>query len=239
MGLDLSTKIGKIKLKNPVLVASGTFGHAQEFDKFFDLRKLGAIVTKTITLKPRLGNPPPRIVETSSGMLNAIGLQNPGVEAFIEEKMPFFRKLGIPVIVSVMAYSVGEFVELVKILESQKGIDGFEMNLSCPNVAYGTRAVAGPAAARAQKSHDATMRFFGAHAPRHPSLNLKEGFVVCLIVFQKLKMRGGWREELDAAACFAMRHAPCAMRSVKRHFNCPSHFLFAKRNLWRIFFLRL
>ena len=142
MGLDLSTKIGKIKLKNPVLVASGTFGHAKEFENFFDLKKLGGIVTKTITLKPRLGNPPQRIVETPSGMLNAIGLQNPGVEKFIQEKLPYIKKIGIPVIVSVMAYNVEEFVEVVKILDRESGIDGFEMNLSCPNVSYGAKAQA-------------------------------------------------------------------------------------------------
>ena len=138
MGLNLSSQIGKIKLKNPVLVASGTFGHAREFEKFFDLKKLGGIVTKTITLKPRLGNPPQRIVETPSGMLNAIGLQNPGVEKFISEKLPYLRKTGVPVIVSVMAYGIDEFLELVKILEKEEGIDGFEMNLSCPNVSYKT-----------------------------------------------------------------------------------------------------
>src|SRR3989338_5753720 len=136
--INLETQIGKIKLKNPVLVASGTFGHAKEFDQLIDFKKLGGIVTKTITVKPRLGNPPPRIVETPSGMLNAIGLQNPGVHAFIEEKLPFMRTLGIPIIVSVMGYSVEEFLEVIQILEKTKGIDGYELNLSCPNVPYGT-----------------------------------------------------------------------------------------------------
>ena len=140
MGLDLSVQIGKIKLKNPVLVASGTFGHAKEFEGFFDLKKLGGIVTKTITLKPRLGNPPPRVVETPAGMLNAIGLQNPGVEKFIDEKMPYFRKLGIPILVSVMGYSVGEFVQVVEKLDKAGGMDGFELNLSCPNVPYASKS---------------------------------------------------------------------------------------------------
>ncbi|MGH7197944.1 MAG: dihydroorotate dehydrogenase [Candidatus Omnitrophota bacterium] len=138
MGLDLSVKIGKLKLKNPVLVASGTFGHAREFAPFIDLKKLGGIVTKTITVKPRLGNPPQRIVETPSGMLNAIGLQNPGVERFIEEKLPFLRKTGVPVIVSVMGYSIGEFLAVTKRLEEAGGFDGYELNLSCPNVSYRT-----------------------------------------------------------------------------------------------------
>jgi dihydroorotate dehydrogenase (NAD+) catalytic subunit len=138
MGLDLGVQIGKIKLKNPVLVASGTFGHAREFLPFIDLKKLGGIVTKTITVKPRLGNPPQRIVETPSGMLNAIGLQNPGVEKFIEDKLPFLRKTGIPVIVSIMGYSVEEFLAVTRRLEEAGGFDGYELNLSCPNVSYGT-----------------------------------------------------------------------------------------------------
>lgn len=121
-----------------MLVASGTFGHAKEFEKFIDLKKLGGIVTKTITIKPRLGNPPPRIVETPSGMLNAIGLQNPGVEKFIEEKLPYLRRIGIPIIVSVMGHSVEEFVDVTKRLDGAGGVDGFEMNLSCPNVSYRT-----------------------------------------------------------------------------------------------------
>ncbi len=136
MGLDLSVKIGRLKLKNPVLVASGTFGHAKEFEGFFDLKKLGGIVTKTITLEARLGIPPPRVVETPAGMLNAIGLQNPGVEKFIEEKLPYLRKLGIPIIASVMGHSVEEFVDVVKILDKTSGVNGFELNLSCPNVNY-------------------------------------------------------------------------------------------------------
>lgn len=134
--MKLGIQIGKIKFPNPVLVASGTFGHTREFEKFMNLKKLGGIVTKTITLKPRLGNPPVRIVETPSGMLNAIGLQNPGVEKFIAEKLPYLKKIGIPVVVSVMGYTVDEFVGVVKRLEKETGIDGYELNLSCPNVSY-------------------------------------------------------------------------------------------------------
>lgn len=138
-------------------MASGTFGHAKEFEKFFDLRKLGAIVTKTVTLKPRLGNPPPRIVETPSGMLNAIGLQNPGVDAFIQDKLPYLRKLGIPVLVSVMGYSVEEFQAVVERLESVTGIEGYELNLSCPNVGYGTQPADASKAAPRMFAHDAGM----------------------------------------------------------------------------------
>jgi dihydroorotate dehydrogenase (NAD+) catalytic subunit len=140
MKTNLEITIGKIHFKNPVLVASGTFGHAKEFDSFYDLRKLGGIVTKTLTVKPRLGNPPARIVETPSGMLNAIGLQNPGAEKFIEDKLPFLRTLKVPIVASVMGYSVEEFKQVVGILDKAKGIDGFELNLSCPNVSYGSSA---------------------------------------------------------------------------------------------------
>lgn len=142
--MGLSVTVGKIKLPNPVLVASGTFGHAKEFENFMDLKKLGGIVTKTITVKPRLGNPPQRIVETPSGMLNAIGLQNPGVEAFIEDKLPYLRKLRIPIIVSVMGYTVEEFEAVIGRLEREGGIDGYELNLSCPNVSYSRSNAEGP-----------------------------------------------------------------------------------------------
>ncbi len=139
MEIKLGVKIGKIHFKNPVLVASGTFGYAKEFEKIIDLKKLGGIVTKTITLKERLGNPPPRIVETPSGMLNAIGLQNVGVAHFIEDKLPFLSGLRVPIIVSIMGYTVQELIACVKVLEKAKGIDGYEINLSCPNVSYSSQ----------------------------------------------------------------------------------------------------
>ncbi len=160
--MGLETQVGKIRLKNPVLVASGTFGHAKEFEKFIDLKKLGGIVTKTITLKPRLGNPPARIVETPSGMLNAIGLQNPGAKKFIEEKLPYLRALKIPIVVSVMGYSVEEFVEVTNVLNREKGVDGFELNLSCPNVSYesATKASASATGASADSSQTSSARMF-------------------------------------------------------------------------------
>ena len=133
---NLEVNIKGVRFKNPVLVASGTFGYAKEFERFFDVRDLGGIVTKTITLKPRLGNPPQRVTETPGGMLNAIGLQNVGVEAFIKDKLPYLASLQIPIIVSVMGHSVKEFEEVVRALEGHEGIHGFELNLSCPNVPY-------------------------------------------------------------------------------------------------------
>ncbi|MDO8661691.1 MAG: dihydroorotate dehydrogenase [Candidatus Omnitrophota bacterium] len=135
MKTNLSVEIGKLKLKNPVMVSSGTFGYAEEFKDFIDLSKLGAIVTKTITLKPRRGNPAPRTCETSAGMLNSIGLENPGIEVFIQEKLPFLKKLGVPIIMSVASEEEPEeFLELVARLDIIEAVAAIELNISCPNV---------------------------------------------------------------------------------------------------------
>lgn len=135
MGINLKVKIGKLQLKNPVMTASGTFGYAEEFKDFIDLRKLGAIVTKTITMNPRQGNPPPRTCETPAGMLNSIGLENPGLEGFIKEKLSFLKKLGIPIIVSIASEKEPEeFVVLAKRLDKVKEIAALELNISCPNI---------------------------------------------------------------------------------------------------------
>ncbi len=132
---NLSLAIGRLGLKNPVMVASGTFGYAEEFRDFIDLKKLGAIVTKTITVKPRHGNLPPRTCETPSGMLNSIGLENPGIDQFIEGKLPFLKKLAVPIIASIAAEeSPDEFSILVKQLDKLSGISAIELNISCPNL---------------------------------------------------------------------------------------------------------
>jgi len=135
--VDLSVDFARIRMQNPVVTASGTFGYAEEFTRYLDLNRLGAIVVKTITRKPRPGNPPPRIVETPAGMLNAIGLQNVGIEAFIREKLPFLRQLEPPLIVNVAGESVDDFRELTKRIGDQEGVAGIELNVSCPNVAGG------------------------------------------------------------------------------------------------------
>lgn len=135
--IDLSVQIGSLKLKNPVMLASGTVGYGNEISNFTDLNKLGAIVTKSLSLKPRKGNPPQRIAETPAGMLNAIGLANVGVEEFIKEKIPFLKKLNVPLICNIAASSIEEYVECVKILESEDTIHAFEINVSCPNVKEG------------------------------------------------------------------------------------------------------
>lgn len=133
--MNISVKLGKLKLKNPVTVASGTFGYAQEFKDLVDLDSLGAIITKTITLNPRMGNPTPRLAETSSGMLNAIGLQNEGLDNFINIKLPILQKIKTKIIVSVSANSADEFIHCVRVLE-KAGVEAVELNLSCPNIKY-------------------------------------------------------------------------------------------------------
>jgi len=133
----LECEIAGIKMKNPVMVASGTFGYGEEVSKFVDLDKLGAIVTKTITLEPREGNPPPRIVETASGMLNSIGLQNKGIKDFIEHRLPFLAKFKTPVIANIAGDSASEYAKLAKMLNEESAIKGIELNISCPNVTKG------------------------------------------------------------------------------------------------------
>lgn len=131
--VDLSVKIGKLTLKNPVMSASGTFGYGEEYSEFIDLNRLGAVVVKGLSLKPREGNPPPRIIETPSGMLNSIGLQNIGIERFITEKMPFLRQFDTAVVVNFFGDTIEEYREAAMVLSDVEGIRGLEMNISCPN----------------------------------------------------------------------------------------------------------
>lgn len=134
---DLSVEIGKLTLKNPVMTASGAFGYGTEYEDVADLDKLGGIVTKAVTARPRAGNAPPRIIETPSGMLNAIGLANVGVEAFIAEKMPFLRTVDTRVVVNVAGSTVDEYVAVCRRLDDCEGVDALEINISCPNVKEG------------------------------------------------------------------------------------------------------
>jgi len=135
--VDLQVKIGELSLSNPVLTASGTFGYGIEFESFFDISRLGGICTKGLSLLPRVGNPPPRIRETASGMLNAIGLANIGVEAFCKDKLPRLRELGATVIPNLYASSVEDFIALAERLDREEGIAAVEVNVSCPNVTKG------------------------------------------------------------------------------------------------------
>lgn len=134
--VDLTVNIGHLKLKNPVMTASGTFGYGEEYAEFVDLNMLGAVVAKGISLKPMEGNPSPRICETPCGMLNAIGLQNVGLKKFLKEKLPYLRKFDTRVIVNVFGNTINEYVKLSKALDNA-GVDAIELNVSCPNVKKG------------------------------------------------------------------------------------------------------
>ncbi|MCG6910680.1 MAG: dihydroorotate dehydrogenase [Deltaproteobacteria bacterium] len=133
----MQVDIGGVLLNNPVMTASGTFGYAGEFADLVDLDRLGGIIVKGLSLEPSRGNPPPRIVETTGGMLNAIGLENVGVQAFIAEKLPLLRKLPVPVFANIYGTSVEAYAELALRLESAEGVAGVEINISCPNVKAG------------------------------------------------------------------------------------------------------
>lgn len=134
---DLSVDIAGIKMRNPVMTASGTFGYGREFADYLDLEQIGAIITKGLSLKPKAGNPTPRIVETPGGMLNAIGLQNVGIEAFISEKLPFLRTVNTPVVANLYGNTLEEYGELARKLDGLPEVAGLEVNISCPNVKQG------------------------------------------------------------------------------------------------------
>lgn len=135
--MKTSFSIGRVEFKNRVLVASGTFGYGDEVKDLVDVNKLGGIVTKSLSMKPRDGNPPRRIVETASGMLNSIGLANIGVRAFIQEKLPYLKTLQTTIVANIAASSIQEYCDVLSLLEEQKGIDAYEINVSCPNVREG------------------------------------------------------------------------------------------------------
>jgi dihydroorotate dehydrogenase (NAD+) catalytic subunit len=135
--VDLSVRIGPMALSNPVLTASGTFGYGDEYAHVVELRALGGVITKTITLEPRVGNPPARIAETPSGMLNSIGLENVGLARFLEDKLPRLQELGCAVVVSLGGETPAELERLLEPLGAARGIAGFEINFSCPNVSRG------------------------------------------------------------------------------------------------------
>lgn len=144
--VDLSVQLGRLRLPNPILVASGTFGYAREMAALVDLKQLGGIIPKTITRQPRPGNKPWRTVETSAGLLNSIGLDNDGIESFLEGHLPYLSSLGAPLIVSVAGKTMEEFVELAQMLDGRAGIAAVELNVSCPNVSGGVDFGADPAA---------------------------------------------------------------------------------------------
>jgi dihydroorotate dehydrogenase (NAD+) catalytic subunit len=135
--MSLAVKLGPVALRNPILVASGTFGYAREMAGTVDFARLGGVIPKTVTRQPRIGNPPPRTVETPSGLLNAIGLDNDGIEHFIVHHLPYLRSLPTAIIPNIAGKNVGEFAEMAALLGPEPGITALELNLSCPNVAGG------------------------------------------------------------------------------------------------------
>lgn len=135
--IDLSVEIAGIHFKNPVLGASGTFGYGLEFAELIDLNRLGGFCTKGLSIEPLPGNAPPRIVETHGGMLNSIGLQNIGVRAFVQEKLPLLRRYDTHVIANVFGFSPDEYLEVIRVLEDSEGVAAYELNISCPNVKKG------------------------------------------------------------------------------------------------------
>jgi dihydroorotate dehydrogenase (NAD+) catalytic subunit len=135
--VDLSVNVGALRLTNPIIAASGTFGYGVEFAHLVDLNRLGGIVVKGLSLEPMAGAPPPRLCETPSGMLNAIGLQNIGVRAFVAEKLPALRSYRTAVIANVFGCTVEEYVGVIRILEDAEGLAAYELNISCPNTAHG------------------------------------------------------------------------------------------------------
>jgi dihydroorotate dehydrogenase (NAD+) catalytic subunit len=134
---QLAVALNRLRLSNPILVASGTFGYAREMEAFASFDRLGGVIPKTVTLEPRIGNPPPRTVETTSGLLNSIGLDNDGLESFVENHLPYLSELPTSVIANIAGHDVSEFESMASVLESTEGLAGIELNISCPNVSGG------------------------------------------------------------------------------------------------------
>src|SRR5438067_5722288 len=145
---DLTVTLGRLSLRNPVLVASGTFGYAREMAGVVDFAKLGGIVPKTVTRQPRIGNPPPRTLETASGMLNAIGLDNDGIDHFIQHHLPYLRSLPTAIIANIAGKTESEFVEMAEQIGREAGLAALELNLSCPNVSGGVDFATDPEVTR-------------------------------------------------------------------------------------------
>lgn len=133
----MSVNLGGLQMQNPVAVASGTFGYGREYQPYMDISKIGAVIVKGTTLEPRCGNPPPRIYETPAGMLNAIGLENPGIEVFLQEYLPSLMEEGVTVVANLAGNSVDEYALITRIIDNHPGIAAIELNISCPNVKQG------------------------------------------------------------------------------------------------------
>lgn len=151
--LALGVSIGSLSLKNPVMTASGTFGYGEEFSPFCDLNRLGAVVVKGLSLEPRAGNPAPRIMETPCGMLNAIGLQNIGVRAFVDDKLPYLRDVNVAVVANIFGETIDDYSRIASILSGTTGVHAIEVNISCPNVKKGGMAFGARPDSAAEVTH--------------------------------------------------------------------------------------
>ena len=138
--MDLAVRLGDLRLRNPLIAASGVFGYGKEYSKLGDIRWFGAVVTKGTTLRPRAGNPPPRVTETPSGMLNSIGLENPGIEEVIRREIPWLSKFGVPIILNAAGETYDEFAQIAALIDEVPEVDAIEVNVSCPNVSAGGMA---------------------------------------------------------------------------------------------------
>jgi dihydroorotate dehydrogenase (NAD+) catalytic subunit len=157
MSVNLSVRIAGIELQNPVMPASGTFGSGREYCEFIDISKLGAIVAKTVSLRPVLGNKPPRVCETTSGMLNSIGLQNEGIDHFLKNDLPFMRQFNIPIVVNIAGNTLEEYAQMCRDLRGVPGVSAIELNISCPNIKAG--GIAFGASARLAEQVTAAARY--------------------------------------------------------------------------------
>src|SRR6266508_5291126 len=172
-----------LALSNPVMTASGTFANGLEYARVFDIQRLGAIVSKAITLKPRRGNPQPRVVETAAGMLNSIGLQNIGIDAILQDVAPIWATWRVPVIANIAGESIAHYVELARRLDGVPGISGIEMNVSCPNVESGLDFGVDPRAA-AEVTHAVRHQ---TRSEEHTSELQSRGHLVCRLLLEKKK----------------------------------------------------
>jgi len=168
--MNLSVKIADVVFPNPVTVASGTFGHAERYYNLEEVKRLGAIVPKTVTFHAQVGNPPVRIYETPSGMINAIGIENPGIDGFIDKKLPALRNIGVPLIISILGHNEEQFVGIIEKLNTQKGIAAVELNLSCPNLKHKVLVAQNPEATKALVSKIKSLSQFPIIAKLSPNV---------------------------------------------------------------------
>lgn len=231
--IDLSVDVGPLRLRNPVLAASGTLGYGVEFSEFFDLTRLGGIVAKGLTRHPQRGNPAPRLVETASGMLNAIGLDNAGVDAFLAEKLPALRRFGTAIIANISGHTVDEYAEMAVLLAAAADLAAIEVNVSCPNIREGGIAFG----ASAERITEIT-RLVRQAAPRHPVLVKLSPNVTDIVAMAAAAQEGGAHAVCIANTWLGMaidaeRRRP-ALANVTGGLSGPAIKPLALRMVWQV-----